>query len=227
MRNHYLRLFFALLLSAGLVYAPVLQAAPPSMPLSDLTAPEITHKIIQGSIEAGASVQIKATANDHSGIKSVTLYYRTKGTRKYNRSTMHRVDDTNEYAVTLGKDDVVAPGIEYYIEAIDLVGNTLLQGYADYPLILSVVPATTTNVQTEEVVTQKVEAGSILNEPTAEKNKHKSWLWIALGTLALGAIAAAVNGSSNGGGSSGSGGSPAGKSDNATVTINAPVPNTP
>jgi hypothetical protein len=226
-RNRNLRLFIVLLLSAGFIYSPILQAAQPSSSPAKSTAPEISHGMIPGTLEAGSSVQIKVTVSDKEGIKSVTLFYRTKGTKAYKRTAMYRIGDSDEYAVTLGKDDLVAPGVEYYIQALDLAGNTLEHGYANSPLALTVVPVAP-KAQSNEIVTQKTVAGSVLDDEKAGKKKHRTWLWIGLGALAVGAIAAVASGGNNGGGTnSDRSGTSAGKPDTANVTVNAPVPGGP
>jgi hypothetical protein len=210
-RNHYLRAFIALLLCVGFIYTPILKAAQLSLPSGDLVAPEVSHEVIPGTLEAGSSLQIKATVTDNVGVKSVTLFYRTKGQEEYKRVAMNRIGDTNEYAVTLGKEDLVEPGIEYYIQAMDLAGNSLLHGYSFSPLAVTVVAPATPKAEAPEAVAE--EGQTIREESQAEKKKSKTWLWIALGALAVGAIAAAAGG---GGGDGGDG--------NGTVVITAPTP---
>jgi hypothetical protein len=208
-RNHYLQLFIALLVSAGFIYTPILKAAQLSLPSGDLIAPEVSHEVIPGTLEAGSSVQIKATVTDNVGVKSVTLFYRTKGEEEYKRISMNRIGETNEYAVTLGKKDLVEPGIEYYIQAMDLAGNSLLHGYSFSPLAINVVAPTAPKAEAPEAV-----AETIREEPQGEKKKTKTWVWIALGALAVGVIAAAASG----GGGDGDGGG------TGTVIIEAPPP---
>ena len=218
MRNHYLRLFIALLLSAGFIYTPILKAAQLSLPSGDLVAPEVSHEVIADSLEAGSSVQIKATVTDNVGVKSVTLFYRTKGEEDYKRISMNRIGETNEYAVTLGKQDLVEPGIEYYIQAMDLAGNSLLHGYSFSPLAVNVVAPVAPTAKVPKAV---AEGETIREEPPAEKKKTNTWIWIAVGALALGVVAAAAGG----GGGGDDGGTP--PPDSASVTITAPAPGNP
>jgi hypothetical protein len=217
-RNHYLRLFITFVLCVGFIYTPILQAAQLSLPSGDLIAPEISHEALPNSLDAGSSVQIKAKVTDNVGVKSVTLFFRTKGAQEYKRAAMNRLGDTDEFAVTLGKDDLVAPGIDYYIQAMDLAGNSVLQGYSFSPLSVSVVPPTTPKAsQGEESVAGKTQPSgeTIKEEPAGGKKKSKTWLWIALGALAVGVVAAAASGGSGGSSSSSSTG---------TVVITAPSP---
>jgi hypothetical protein len=215
-RNHYLRAFVALLLCVGLIYTPILKAAQLSLPSGDLVAPEVSHEVIPGTLEAGSSVQIKATVTDNVGVKSVTLFYRTKGEEEYKRVAMNRIGETNEYAVTLGKKDLVEPGIEYYIQAMDLAGNSLLHGYSFSPLAVNVVAPAAPKAEAPEAVAE--EGQTIREEPQAEKKKSKTWLWIALGAVAVGVIAAAAGGGGGDGDGDGDGGG------TGTVVITAPTP---
>jgi hypothetical protein len=204
-------------LCVGFIYTPILQAAQLSLPSGDLVAPEVSHEVIPDSLEAGSSVQIKATVTDNVGVKSVTLFYRTKGEEEYKRITMNRIGESNEYAVTLGKKDLIEPGIEYYIQAMDLAGNSLLHGYSFSPLAVNVVAPTAPAAKPPEAEAVAEEGETIREEPQAEKKKTKTWLWIALGAVAVGVIAAAAGG---GGGDDG-GGDGGGT---GTIVISAPPP---
>jgi hypothetical protein len=112
------------------------------------------------------------------------LFYRTQGAEDYKRIKMNRSGETDEYTVTLGGRQIKAPGLEYYIEANDAAGNSLLHGYSFSPLSVSVVdPGSGQSIVSQDSKSQ-VKTG----------NKSKKWLWIALGALAVGAIAAAAGG---------------------------------
>ena len=214
MRNHSLRSFITFLLCVGFIYTPILQAAQLSLPSGDLVAPEVSHEVIPDSLEAGSSVQIKATVTDNVGVKSVTLFYRTKGEEDYKRTSMNRIGETNEYAVTLGKEELVEPGVEYYIQAMDLAGNSLLHGYSFSPLVVNVVAPTGAAAATV------AEGETIREEPAAEpKKKTNIWLWVG-GLLALGVIAAAAGG----GGGGDSAAAPPPPDGTGTIVISAPPP---
>jgi hypothetical protein len=223
MRNRYLRLFIVLLLSTGFIYTPIVKAAQLSLPSGDLVAPEVSHEVIPGSLEAGSSVQIKATVTDNVGVKSVTLFYRTEGTQDYKRAPMIRIDNTDEYAITLGKDDLVTPGVEYYIQAMDLAGNSVLQGYSFSPLSINVVPPAAPKAKQAESVAEKAQpSGETSREEPKPKKKSKTWLWIGLGALALGVVAAAAGGGGGDGGTAAVNGG--GGGDTGTIVISAPPP---
>jgi hypothetical protein len=219
-RNRYLQTFITFLLCVGLIYTPLLRAAQLSLPSGDLIAPEVSHEVIQDTLEAGSSVQIKAKVTDNVGVKSVTLFYRAKGTEEYKRVSMNRIGETDNYAVTLGKSDLVEPGIEYYIQAMDLAGNSLLHGYSFSPLAVNVVaPAKPAPAEPTVSAKEQPPGETITEEPKAEKKKSKKWLWIGLGVLAVGVIAAAASGGGGGGDGGGGGGG-----DTGTIVISAPPP---
>lgn len=213
MRNRWFRLFVTLIFCDALIYIPIVQAAQLSLPSGDLVAPEVSHQVISDNLEAGSSVQLKARVTDNVGVKSVTLFYRTKGTEEYNRTIMNRVGESDDYAVTLGKDALVEPGIEYYIQAMDLAGNTLLHGYSFSPLSVNVIPGALPPPTESVAATEPTEPVAPAKEEE-KKSSKKTWLWIALGVLAVGAIAALASGGSDDGGGDETG----------TVVVTAPNP---
>jgi hypothetical protein len=215
-RNHYLRLFIALLLSIGFIYTPILKAAQPSFPSGDLIAPEISHEVIPDTLEAGSSAQFKATVTDNTGVKSVTLFYRTKGEEEYKRISMNRIGETDEFAVTLAKNDLAEPGVEYYIQAMDLAGNSLMYGHSAFPLAINVAAPATPKAAAPKAVAKEAVGTTIREEPPAEKKKTKTWVWIGLGALAVGVIAAAASGGGDSGGGNGG--------ETGPVIITAPTP---
>jgi len=209
-----LRLCLVLLLSESLIFSPLLYAEQLSLPSGDLVAPEVTHTPDTTAMTSGSNKIIKANVTDNVGIKSVILFYRLKGSENYDRLNMSRQGgSSDEYVVEIK--DLSSPGIEYYIQATDLAGNTLLHGYAFSPLAVNVklppsVPETTVAQSEAESTTTTLAAES--------SEKSYKWLWIGLGVLAVGAIAAG----SGGGGGGGGGGAAA--DDTSSVIISAPVP---
>ena len=198
MKKRPFRIFTSLLVSLSLIYTPFLQADQLSLPSGDLIAPQVKHKPISNTPMAGLSQKFHAVVTDNVGVQNVILFYRTIGTKKYQRKAMKRIDNTDEYVAVLEADEMTAPGIEYYIQANDLAGNNLLHGYSFSPLIVNVSPAA------------KKPAEEVALEADEDKKSNK-WLWIGLGVLAVAAAA-------GGGGGGGGGG------DDGTVTITAPLP---
>ncbi|MFV2057250.1 MAG: hypothetical protein ACC707_12330 [Thiohalomonadales bacterium] len=212
-----IRFLIVFLVSQSMIFVSFAYAGQLALPSGDLVAPEITHEPLTKNIKAGASQQIKATVSDNVGVKTVTLFYRTKGSKDYKRINMNQLKDTDDYVATFGLEDTIAPGIEYYIQAVDLAGNALLYGYSFSPLVLGV---SSSGSSTDVALSDN---DSTLSEPKPEDNqvskkKTNKWLWIGLGVLGAGIIAAAASSSSD------SGGDPGAKPTTGSVTINAPVP---
>ncbi len=97
---------------------------------------------------------------------------------------MHRDKESDNYSVTLGHDEMIAPGIEYYIQAADFAGNTLLHGYSFSPLTVSVITGT------QDLAVNDTSNALVLDKAEPNKKKTKIWLWIGLGVLIVGAVAA-------------------------------------
>ena len=225
------RLILALVLTESLIFAPLVQAEQLSLPSGDLIAPVVTHEIAADKTTAGSSTQIKATVTDNVGVQSVTLFYRLIGEANYKRITMNRVEGSDIYMVTVGGSDIKEPGLEYYIQAMDLAGNTLLHGYSFSPLVMNVEPVKSLSPTGEAPATvassseqSPVESVTPMEQTQSSSGwSKKTWIWIGVGVLVAGAIAAAA------GGSDGGGDTPAGTTQpqTGTVTINAPVPQSP
>jgi len=215
-----LRGLIVVLMSQSLIFVPLAHADQLALPSGDLIAPQINHEPIKENIKAGTSQQIKATITDNVGVKTVTLFYRTVGAKDYKRIQMNQVEGSDEYVTTLGFEDTVEPGIEYYIQAVDLAGNALLHGYSFSPLTVGIVPSegvpatSITQAPTEPAASEQAPK----DEPLGDKKKTNKWLWIGLGVLAVGVIAAVAGGGSDDGGTTTTG------TETGTVSLTAPVP---
>jgi len=194
------------LYSSSLVHAE--QLLPPSR---DLVAPEITHEPNNTIINAGNSKTISVSVTDNVGIQSVTLFYRVIGSNDYNRISMQTVMDSNEYQAEIVNLEV--PGIEYYLQAIDLAGNALTNGHAISPLVVSVT-ATNLEAQQDIASTSNNAAEAISQSASTSELSKKTWVWIGLGILAAGAALSLTDGG-------GSGNPPPPTS---TVVIDTPIP---
>lgn len=195
------RIILSYFLVQSLIFTPFAFADEQlSLPSTDVTAPNVDLKPISHKVKIGSSQEITAIVTDDSGVKSVTLFFRAVGKKNYNRKPMLPIVGTDKYSTVV--DRIPAKGLEYYIQAEDTQGNSVLHGYSFSPLI----------IQTEQSVPEGAgqtvaQEGGKGKQSTASKYK---WLWIGLGVLAVGALAG------GGGGSSGS--------STATVTVGAPVP---
>jgi len=70
-----LRILLILVVGQSLMSAPLIHAAKPLIPTGDLISPKIDHKLITGSIEAGAAYQLKVKVTDNVGVESVLLFF--------------------------------------------------------------------------------------------------------------------------------------------------------
>jgi len=207
-----------IIISQSLVFSPMIHAAQLALPTGDLIAPQIDHEPLKDSIKAGTSQQIKATITDNVGIQTVTLFYRTLGTEEYKRVQMNQLANTDDYVAMLGVKETLGPGIEYYIQAIDLAGNALLYGYSFSPLTIGIIPNEPTPSVAQAQTSISTNQPAVKEEQLGKKKTNK-WLWIGLGVLAVGAIAAVAGGGSDDGGNTI--GPPTKK---GTVNLTAPVP---
>jgi len=200
------RFFHALVsvLVLTLLITGITQADQLALPAADIVAPTVIQNNHVSTIEAGKDHPIRVTVTDNMAIKSVILFYRGTGNSEYRVKTMHNVVGTDDYAVTVNADQISTDGLEYYIQATDSAGNTLLHGYAFSPVTVTINPPVA-----DTTLTAVAKPGL-----KPEKETSYKWLWIGLGALAVGAVAAG----GGGGGSDDSG------TEQPTITINAPVP---
>lgn len=209
MLRHAARIAVSITLIQSLIFSPLVYAdAQLSLPSTDVTAPNVVQAPINKDVQSGSSQEITATVTDDTGVKSVTLFYRVVGDKNYNRKTMLRNVGTDNYSAVI--DHMPEQGLEYYIQAEDTQGNSVLHGYSFSPLVIHTEK--TMPGRAKDAVAQNGTDG----EKKASSSKYK-WLWIGLGVLAVGAIA-----SSSGGGGGDSGGSSGGNT--GTVTVGAPLP---
>jgi len=185
------------LLSFSFVLFPVVQAAELALPSGDLIAPVIKHAPIEKDIYAGQQIDIKATVTDNVGVKNVILFYRDANAAEFKRLKMNRDLDSFIYTAQLIASD--SPGLEYYIQATDLGGNTLLFGYSFSPLTIAVVPAAMDSIAATD--NSDANAAMVASTVKLDGEKKKSsgiskWVWIGLGVVVAGA---ALSGGGGGG----------------------------
>ena len=180
------------LLSVSFVLFPVVQAAELALPSGDLIAPSIEHTPIEKDIYTGQQIDIKATVTDNVGVKDVILFYRDANATEFKRLKMNRDLDSFIYTAQLIATD--SPSLEYYIQATDQGGNTVLFGYSFSPLTIAVTPAAMDNSDTQAVV----DASTVGLDGENKKSGISKWVWIGLGVVAAGA---ALSGGGGGGGS--------------------------
>jgi len=191
-----LRMMLVALLSISFILFPVVQAAELALPSGDLIAPVIKHTFIEKDIYSGQQIDVKATVTDNVGVKNVTLFYRDKNAAEFKRLKMNRDLDSFIYTAQLTATN--PPGLEYYIQATDLGGNTLLFGYSFSPLTIAVLPEAVDNIAASDnsdtnstVATATVKAGE------EKKTGISKWVWIGLGVVVAGAALSGGGGGGN------------------------------
>ena len=184
MLNIILRKSLIVFLCQALAFAPLSNAAQLSLPASDLLAPEISQETYIDKIKKGADHPITVTVTDNVGVKLVTLYYKTIGTEVYKSISMSKIANTDDYHATISADQILPPGVEYYVQAMDSAGNSVLHGYSFSPLSVKITNGDTANVATTDTIP--------ITPP--EEKSSKTWLWVGLGVLVLGLAAAAGGG---------------------------------
>ncbi|VAW97889.1 hypothetical protein MNBD_GAMMA20-751 [hydrothermal vent metagenome] len=184
-----MRLFRVILLSllvSSLVLLPIAHAAELALPSGDLTAPVIKHTPIRKDVPPGQPVDIKAMVTDNVGVKEVILFYRESSSANFKRLKMNR--DLDSFIYTVNIPVVDSPGLEYYIQATDLAGNTLLFGHAFSPLTITVALAAADKGETKAIAAMETQITPVEKE---EKSGVSKWVWIGLGVVAVGAALAA------------------------------------
>ncbi len=184
--------------------------APPSG--NDMVAPNINHQLqTRGRVEAGNPVEITAVVRDDDGVAAVTLYYRNIGGEEYTRLPM-QLRDLDLYGVTIPGAQVSAPGIEYYIQAEDKVGNLSFKGATFSPIQLAIKGGPPGSAVVA-VSGMDEKHGSDSNNDDSPFAGNRKWYWVAGGVLLTGAIYASSQGGEKDKGSG-----------DTTVTISGKVP---
>lgn len=191
-------------------------------PYADDTPPKIVHQPIDGPQPLEAPATIYAQVTDNSAVKNVTLFYRAKGATEYKPLEMHIYNQEKSlYSATIPAPEVKAPALEYYIQATDLHGNSMLRAGKLFPLTVSVG----TTEPPPQLDQGQVQPQKQPRDDRPAQSRSYTWVWIAAGILVSAvAIAASNNDSGDGGGPTSSSKSGAPK-DPGTITIIGPSPN--
>lgn len=197
-----LRQSIVLCVCYSMAFAPLLRAGSLSLPSSDLVAPIITQQKYINTVEKNKDHNITVTVKDNVGVKQVILYYRVIGTEAYKTQNMQNISGTDDYSATIKSNKITPPGVEYYVQAMDHAGNTLLHGYSFSPL----------SVKTVGVGAVVASSSNESQEPSEDDDDSlfsNKWFWIVLGAVVVGAAA----------GGGGGGGTPT-----ATLSISTAEP---
>ena len=178
----------------------------------DITAPLVRHDPPEQAASAGQPLEILAVITDETGVKEVNLFYRAQGNVEYFGVNMALQGD-DIYQAVIPQDDVVEPGLEYYIQAADKAGNVVLRGFSFEPLIITVTPFIP-ELEDEMIAKAPKDEPLFKTEFSGEKPWYKKWwVWTIAGGVVIVAAAA-------GGGGGGGGGSPT----TGSATISGPIP---
>jgi len=207
--NYFTKIFLLLFVYSSIL-APVMSAPQLALPGEDVIAPRVIHEPIAEFTTAQEPHAIIAQVTDNIGIKSVALFYRRIGDIPYNRISMENLTGTEIYEAILPGETMIAPGIEYYIEAKDTSGNTLLRGFSFEPLAITLVAPEADRLGNQALVQSEAVKGTTVEK---DSGNDKKWIYILLGALAVGVIA----GASGGGGDDGD-------SSSASVSLTADPP---
>lgn len=151
----------------------------------DFVPPEISHTATIDAVQGIQPRIISATVIDEAGVRQVVLKYRTKGERHYMQLEMLPDSSPSLFMATIPERDAIDPGVEYFIEATDVSGNTSSRGFSVAPLFLPIEPLPAGS----EAPTQQASSAS---------GSSKKWLWIGLGAALVGGIALSAGGDSGG-----------------------------
>jgi len=129
-----IKLSFVLLCAGLLASISPFTAHAASHSFSDIIPPKVVYDDYGSILVNGFDHEIIVTVTDNVGVKQVVLYYRNIGTRNYKPKLMLNPILKDDYTATILASEVPATGIEYYIQAKDFAGNTLLHGLKFTPL---------------------------------------------------------------------------------------------
>ena len=206
MLKNILRKTLVIFLCQALAYAPLVNAAQLSLPSGDLIAPVITQDKYEETVRPGISHEVEVKVTDNVDVNLVTMFYRTIGKGEYKRLTMQKVGTSDFYVVKINADEIKSPGIEYYIQAMDFAGNTVLHGHSFSPLSVK--------LDTTNTLAAESNKDALINTESDDEKGISKWVWIGLGVVLVGAVASSS--SSDGGGDE--------PATTGTVTITGPTP---
>ncbi len=136
----------AMLLSLSLALMPVTASlAQVNDNAEDTEAPVLIHRQLEEGI-AGELQTFLARVSDDFAVGEVTLYYRQSAGGEFESLSMRPlIDSIGEYMIAVETEIDAYRGLQYYIEATDMAGNTTNRGFAYAPIVLTLAaPAVTT-----------------------------------------------------------------------------------
>lgn len=169
----------------------------------DFIAPQIEHKLTTDGVAQGDDHLVTAKVTDDTGVDTVILHYREKGTRNFEPTVMQNLDGSAHYEALIVGQSIHTAGIEYFFEATDSSGNTLeMYGSDGEPFSVAVVQQEVSVVNKINITVPNGVRGGSSNQsvlPIKKSSSKKTWLWVGLGVLAAAVIAGAAGGGSDSG----------------------------
>lgn len=194
--------------------------------ISSNTPSKVHHEPRQLPAVAGKPLMIEATVKEEVVVQRVTIYYRTKGSEKYENQAMKR--DGKSYKAEIPGDAVGLPAIEYYILVVDLAGEFESSRSAQSPFVLPVIDNPEGKLKAEStpsgesgptiVDSSLTPNGGLSTPPISPAWYSKWWVWTIVGAVATGT---AIAFSSKKGDDSNDRETPAGP---GPVTVTGPIP---
>jgi len=185
-----------LLLLYSLTVINISYAAKPSnTPIFDVEPPLIEHTPFSKLQKPNTPLTISANITDNNGIQSVRLSYRVKGMENY-RVLMMKLSTQSPslFVGVVPASEVGTETIEYYIQATDTGGNTVLRGGMLFPLSIAFKQPPKFSPNNAFVSNPtRVETTGLFDIPT---NSKTAWAWIAGGVI-VGALIAKNSDNSN------------------------------
>jgi len=112
--------------------------------IADATPPSISHTpITTGTMYTSITISATVTDISHPDNITVKLYYRNTGSSSYSNLLMNKSGNT--YITNIPEHQVTDLGIDYYIEAVDIAGNSGTMPPTDpstnpYQIVISPLP---------------------------------------------------------------------------------------
>lgn len=206
--------------AASLATSPLNAQTTPVADANDINPPVIEMEAIDSGV-AGQDQVFTALVADNDRILDVKLYYRYSGQQAYQNVLMQPLAaDTDFYLATLTTEADETRAIEYYVQARDIAGNRVVEGFAFEPLFrtLTAAQTETDSNNADPVATAEPPPPA---QPETSSGGIKLWR-IVMGVLVVGAIAGAAAASGGGGGNSGNTNTPAPQTVPLTITIGTP-----
>jgi len=151
----------------------------------DIAAPTLLHDEVVKPFQSGEDLEIMSYVQDDTGVESVKLFFRLVDEEFYRSVAMDKEFSSDTYKVVIPATTFVGSGVEhntlwvdYYIEAIDFAGNTVMRGYAFAPLKLSISNSAVPLFEGADKSTKKM-------------STKRKWLWVGLGVITAGVLASA------------------------------------